>query len=71
VDKIRFLAFSDASFSSKKQPDSHTGMTIMTTHDQIKNNVTSPVSPILWGCKKIQKVVVSTLSAEASSLNSP
>ena len=70
VDKIRFLAFSDASFSSKKQPDSHTGMMIMTTHDQIKNNVTSPVSPISWGCKKIQKVVVSTLSAEATSLNS-
>jgi hypothetical protein len=69
VDKIRFLAFSDASFSSKKQPDSHTGMMIMTTHDQIKNNVTSPVSPISWGCKKIQKVVVSTLSAEATSLN--
>eukprot|EP00435_Cladocopium_sp_Y103_P071350 s168_g37.t1 len=70
IDKIRFLAFSDASFSSKKQPDSHTGMMIMTTHDQIRNNITCPVSPISWGCKKIQKVVVSTLSAEATSLNS-
>jgi len=70
VDNIRFLAFSDASFSSKKQPDSHTGMMIMTTHKQIKENVTCPVTPISWGCKKIQKVVVSTLSAEATSLNS-
>ena len=70
ISKLRFLAFSDASFSSKKQPDSHTGMMIMTTHEQISNNVQSPVSPISWGCKKIQKVVVSTLSAEATSLNS-
>lgn len=50
----------------RKQPDSHTGMTIMT----IQDNVASPVSPISWGSKKIQKVVVSTLSAEATSLNS-
>ena len=70
INKLRFLAFSDASFSSKKQPDSHTGMMIMTTHEQIAENVQSPVSPISWGCKKIQKVVVSTLSAEATSLNS-
>ena len=70
ISKLRFLAFSDASFSSKKQPDSHTGMMIMTTHERIAENVQSPVSPISWGCKKIQKVVVSTLSAEATSLNS-
>lgn len=42
----------------------------MTTHKHIKDNVTCPVTPISWGCKKIQKVVVSTLSAEATSLNS-
>ena len=70
MHNLRFLAFSDASFSSRKQPDSHTGMMIMATHDQISQNVQSPVSPISWGCKKIQKVVVSTLSAEATSLNS-
>ena len=40
--KIRFLAFSDASFSSKKQPDSHTGMIIMTTHaDRQKSSMPS------------------------------
>ena len=70
VEDIRFLAFSDASFSSQKQTHSHTGMMIMTTHKQIQENVTCPVSPISWGCKKIQKVVVSTLYAEATSLNS-
>ena len=68
--KIRFLAFSDASFSSKKQPDSHTGMIIMTTHSDIAKNHQCPVNLISWGCKKIQKVVVSTLSAETMSLNS-
>ena len=70
ISKLRFLAFSDASFSSKKNPDSHTGMMIMTTHEKIADNAQSPVSPISWGCMKIQKVVVSTLSAEATSLNS-
>jgi hypothetical protein len=68
--KIRFLAFSDALFSSKKQPDSHTGMIIMTTHADIAKNHQCPVNPISWGCKKIQKVVVTTLSAETMSLNS-
>jgi len=33
LEKIRFLAFSDASFASKKVPESHTGMMIMTTQE--------------------------------------
>ena len=69
MDKIRFLAFSDASFSSKKQPDSHTGTVIMTTHEDIGKNHVCPVNPISWGCKKIQRVVTSTLSAETTSLS--
>ena len=54
IDNIRFLAFSDASFTSKKQPDSHTGMMIMTTHRNSKDNIACPVTPISWGCKKTQ-----------------
>ena len=69
LDKLRFLAFSDASFTSKKQPDSHTGMIIMATHADISKHCTCPVSPISWGCKKIQKVVTSTLAAETASLS--
>ena len=69
-DQLRFIAFSDASFSSAKQPDSHTGMMIMATHADIAKNFQCPVSPISWCCKKIQKVVVSTLSAETMSMNS-
>ena len=65
---FRFMAFSDASFASHRKPDSHAGMIIVGTHQQINNNVQCPISPISWGSKKIQKVVTSTLSAETTSL---
>ena len=67
-EDLRFLAFSDASFASKASPDSHTGCIILSTHKEIVNNALCPVSPISWGCKKIQRVVTSTLSAETMSL---
>ena len=68
IDDIRFVAFSDASFSSAKNPDSHQGMMIMSTHKSIAENKNCPVNPLVWHSKKVQKVVVSTLSAEAMSL---
>ena len=40
----------------------------MACHEIIGSNKTSPVNPIVWHSKKIQKVAVSTLSAEAMSL---
>ena len=70
VQDLRFLAFSDASFASKKNPESHTGSLIMSTHKDINQNVTCPVSALSWGCKKVQRVVTSTLAAETVSLNS-
>lgn len=69
-DDLRFLAFSDASFASKKNPESHTGSLITSTHRDISRNISCPVSPISWGCKKIQRVVTSTLAAETTSLSS-
>lgn len=69
-DDFRFLAFSDASFSSKSNPDSHVGSIILGTTKQISQNVACPISPLSWGCRKIQKVVTSTLSAETMSLSS-
>ena len=68
IDDIRFVAFSDASFASSKNPDSHQGMMIMASHKKIAENHSCPVNPLIWHLKKIQKVVVSTLSAEAMSL---
>ena len=69
-DDFRFLAFSDASFSSPSNPDSHAGCIVLGTHRDISRNVSCPVSPLSWGCKKIQKVVTSTLSAETMALSS-
>ena len=69
VEDFRFLAFSDASFASKSNPSSHTGCMIMGTHKLIGDNVSCPVSPLAWGCKKIQRVVTSTLAAETVSLS--
>ena len=68
LQDLRFIAFSDASFASSKVPDSHQGMMIMSCHQNIGLNRTSVVNPIVWHSKKIQKVAVSTLSAEAMSL---
>ena len=70
ADDIRFLAFCDASFASKKCPDSHAGSVIMCAHKDVARNITSQISPIAWSSKKIQKVVTSTLAAETMSLNS-
>ena len=70
VKDFRFLAFSDASFASKSNPNSHTGTLIMGTHKDINQNVACAVSPLSWGSKKIQRVVTSTLATETVSLNS-
>ena len=67
---FRFLAFSDASFSSATKPDSHAGSIIVGTHSDINQNCQCPISPLTWGCRKIQKVVTSTLSAETMALSS-
>ena len=40
----------------------------MACHKHIGENKSSAVNPVVWHSKKIQKVVVSTLSAEAMSL---
>ena len=68
IDSLRFVAFSDASFASEKNPDSHQGMIIMAAHKDIGRNHQSLINPIVWHSRKIQKVAVSTLSAEAMAL---
>lgn len=67
VQELRFVAFSDASFSSNKQPGSHQEMMIVACHESIGINRTGPVNPLVWHSEKIQKVAVSTVSAEAMS----
>ena len=70
LDDVRFVAFSDASFASEKNPDSYQGTIIMAAHKDIANNQTTRVNPIAWQSKKIQRVAVSTLSAETMALAS-
>ena len=69
-DEFRFMAFSDASFSSSNKPDSHSGSLVVGTYAQIQENKQCPISPLSWGCRKIQKVVTSTLAAETMALAS-
>ena len=68
LQDLRYVAFSDASFASEKNPSSHQGMIIMAAHKKIGDNAQSVINPIIWHSKKIQKVAVSTLSAEAMAL---
>ena len=65
---VRFLTFSDASFMSAKTTDAYQGMFIFATNTQLEVNQRSPVNPISWHSKKIQKVVTSTLAAETMAL---
>lgn len=67
---LTFLVFSDASFSSNKVPDSHAGCIILATYKEIGQNCECPISPLSWGSKKIQRVVVSTLAAETMAMSS-
>ena len=49
---FRFMAFSHASFSSASKPDSHAGLVIVGTHQDILKNHQCPISPISWGMPK-------------------
>ena len=66
-----FVSFSDASFASEKNPDSYQGTMIIAAHKDIANNQTTGINPyIAWQSKKMQRVAVRTLSAEAMALAS-
>jgi len=41
---------------------------IMAAHQRIRENQKNPINPIYWHSKKIQRVAISTLSAEAMAL---
>lgn len=70
INAFRFMAFSDASFASASKPSSHIGTLIVGTHERILKQEQCPISPISWGCRKIQRIVTSTLSAESTALAS-
>ena len=43
LEHVRFLAFSDASFASEKNHDSHRGMMLMAAHQSIGENRRSTI----------------------------
>lgn len=67
--QITHVAFGDASFASPKQLASFQGSIICATSPKMLQNERAPVSPLTWSSKKINRVVRSTLSAEAFSMS--
>jgi len=66
---VTHVAFVDASFASPKQLESFQGSVICATSPKLLQNEKAPVSPLTWSPKKINRVVRSTLSAEAFSMS--
>ena len=67
--ELTHVAFGDASFASPKQLASFQGSIICATSPKLLKNEKAPVSPLTWSSKKINRVVRSTLSAEAFSMS--
>ena len=68
-ENLTFVSFGDASFATSRNLSSHQGVFLAATTTELRQNVESPISPITWICKKISRVVRSTLSAEAYALS--
>ena len=67
--RVAFVAFSDASFETKKGMSSRQGTIIFTTDARMAQNQLAVICPIAWSSRKIPRVIRSTLSAEASALS--
>ena len=68
-DQVRFLSFSDATFATREKAHSQKGCLILATTEDIDKVKTSPVSPLVWFSKKINRVVSSTLASETYALS--
>jgi hypothetical protein len=67
--KIRFLSFSDAAFATREKAHSQKGCLILATTNEIELTRSTPVSPLVWFSKKINRVVSSTLASETFALS--
>ena len=68
VSEVTFCAFSDASFSSVKERAAHQGTLVFATTPNLLENRWTAVAPVAWVSKRLERVVRSTLSAEAAAL---
>ena len=69
VSEVTFCAFSDASFSSVKERAAHQGTLVFVTTPQLLENHWTAVARIAWVSKRLERVVRSTLGAEAAALS--
>ena len=69
VSEVTFCTFSDASFSSVKERAAHQGTLVFVTTPHLLENQWTAVAPIAWVSKRLERVVRSTLGAEASALS--
>ena len=67
--KVSFAAFSDASFSAIKENAAHQGTLIFATTPELLENKKAVVAPVAWTSKRVDRVVRSTLGAEAAALS--
>jgi hypothetical protein len=66
---LTFCGFSDASFASNTRDNSYQGSLILSTSTSLVLNQQTFIAPLAWSSKKIQRVVRSTLSAEACAMS--
>lgn len=67
--QVSFAAFSDASFSAIKENAAHQGTLIFATTPELLDNKKAVVAPVAWTSKRVDRVVRSTLGAEAAALS--
>ena len=67
--QVSFAAFSDASFSAIKENAAHQGTLIFATTPELLENRKAVVAPVAWTSKRVERVVRSTLGAEAAALS--
>ena len=59
-EKVRFLSYSDAAFATREKANSQKGCLILATTEDVDQEKSSKVSPLVWFSKKINRVVSST-----------
>eukprot|EP00435_Cladocopium_sp_Y103_P057366 s1032_g19.t1 len=68
-DKVRMIAYSDASFATREKQQSQKGNLILAAHADVFQQKIATASPLTWSSKKIGRVVASTLAAETFALS--
>ena len=68
-DKVRMIAYSDASFATREKQQSQKGNLILAAHADVFHQKIATASPLTWSSKKIGRVVASTLAAETFALS--